>query len=55
MVDVGALDFLDSTGVAVLVRLAGRFSFLEIRGANPTIRRLIEVLGLTEHLHLAGD
>ncbi len=52
VVDVGELDFMDSSGVAVLLRLANRFGPIEVLNPSSPIRRIIETLGLAERLRL---
>ncbi len=54
VLDLTELRFLDSSGVAVLIRLANNFRPLRIRGAAPPVRRVIEVLGLADRLGLDG-
>ncbi|MGY1737256.1 STAS domain-containing protein [Geodermatophilus sp. SYSU D00684] len=53
-IDLGALTFLDSTGVAVLVRLANHFAPVEVVRATPAVRRVVQVLGLGARLGLDG-
>jgi anti-sigma B factor antagonist len=48
VLDLGGLTFLDSSGVAVLVRIANHFGQVRTRAATPPVRRVIEVLGLAE-------
>jgi anti-anti-sigma factor len=52
IVDVRDLEFLDSSGVAVLVRCAQRVGRVELRHPTQIIRRTVESMGLTEILHL---
>jgi anti-sigma B factor antagonist len=52
VLDLGELQFMDSSGVAVLIRLANHFRQLETRGARPAVRRVIEVLGLSVRVGL---
>jgi anti-sigma B factor antagonist len=52
VLELGELSFLDSSGVAVLIRIANRFPQLETRNATPPVRRVIEVLGLAGRLGL---
>jgi anti-anti-sigma factor len=53
--DLSALEFMDSSGLAVLLRLTNRFGPLRVFGASPLIRRVIEVTGLTGILQLDGE
>ncbi|MGZ4677638.1 MAG: STAS domain-containing protein [Acidimicrobiia bacterium] len=48
--DLGELRFMDSSGLAVLLRLAGGVEAVAIRNASGAIVRIIEVTGLTETL-----
>jgi len=50
--DLAELDFLDSSGVSVLVRLANHFGSVRTRSASEPVRRVIEVLGLADRLGL---
>jgi anti-sigma B factor antagonist len=53
--DLTDLAFMDSSGLAVLVRLANQFGPLRVSGARPLLRRVIEVTGLTGILLLDGE
>jgi anti-anti-sigma factor len=53
-VDVGELQFLDSTGVAVLIRIANHFESVQVVRAAPVVRRVVHALGLEDHLGLDG-
>ncbi|GAB3350407.1 STAS domain-containing protein [Modestobacter lapidis] len=48
------LTFLDSSGVAVLVRIANHFQQVRTRSATEPVRRVIEVLGLAGRFGLDG-
>jgi len=50
--DLSQLDFLDSSGVSVLVRLANHFGSVRTRAATEPVRRVIQVLGLADRLGL---
>jgi anti-sigma B factor antagonist len=52
--DMTELTFMDTSGVAVLLRIANHFGPIEVRGANPIIRRTIQALGLSERLRMPG-
>src|SRR6185437_5976338 len=51
--DLSGLTFMDSSGLALLLRMTNQFGPTEVRGAKTIIRRVIEVSGLTEVLKLA--
>jgi anti-sigma B factor antagonist len=46
VLDLGDLTFLDSSGVALLVRIANHCDQVRTRAATEPVRRVIEVLGL---------
>jgi anti-sigma B factor antagonist len=48
--DVSELEFMDSSGIALLVSAARQARQVELRHPTPTVRRLIELTGLTELL-----
>jgi len=52
-IDAAELRFLDSTGLAVLIRLANHFDPVEVVHAAPGVARVIHALGLGSHLGLA--
>jgi anti-anti-sigma factor len=43
---------MDSSGIALLLRLTNHFGPLRVHGAGEMIRRVIEITGLTETLQL---
>ncbi len=53
-VDLADLAFLDSTGVALLIRIANHFGTMQVVHAAPVVRRVVRALGLSDHLGLAG-
>jgi anti-anti-sigma factor len=50
--DMSQLMFMDTSGVAMLLRIANHFGPIEARGASPLIRRTIQALGLSERLRM---
>jgi anti-anti-sigma factor len=50
--DLSDLEFMDSSGIAVLVFAANSIPQIELRSASPIIRRIIEVTGLSNFLKL---
>jgi anti-sigma B factor antagonist len=50
--DLGGLRFMDSAGIAALVRPAGQVDEICIRDPSPIVRRVIEATGLTGVLKL---
>jgi anti-sigma B factor antagonist len=57
VVDLSGLNFTDCAGLSVLIwaykRLAGRGHQLVISGANPIVRRLVNLADLDTYLHLS--
>lgn len=53
-IDAAELEFLDSSGVAVLIRLANHFTRVDVVHVAPSVRRVLEVLGLGARLGLDG-
>ena len=54
-IDAAELTFTDSSGVGVLLRLANHFAPLETVHAAPVVRRVLQVLGLGDHLGLREE
>ena len=54
LLDLADVEFLDSSGVALLIRIANHFGQVRSRAAAPPVRRVIEVLGLADRLGLDG-
>lgn len=52
--DLAGLDFLDSSGVALLLRLANRFTPVRTSHVTEPVRRVLGALGLTDHLGVDG-
>ncbi len=52
VVDLEGVDFMDSSGLAMLLGLVNRFGPLQVRRASPIIRRVITGTGLTEQLRV---
>lgn len=53
--DLSDLEFMDSSGIALLLRISNQFGQVQMRGANPLIRRVVEVTGLTAIFHLDDE
>ena len=54
VVDLSALAFMDSSGVAMLLRAAEKAGPLTIRDPSPIVRQLIAASGLAEVLRIEG-
>jgi anti-sigma B factor antagonist len=52
--DLGDLEFMDSSGLAMLLAVAERISVVELRSARPLIRRVIELTGLSDTFVIAS-
>jgi anti-anti-sigma factor len=52
VVDLSELDFMDSSGIAVLIYAVNSIKAIELRNASPIIRRIIEATGLSNVLRL---
>jgi anti-sigma B factor antagonist len=50
--DLAELEFLDSSGVALLVRIANHFDRVRTARATEPVRRVLEVLALADRLGL---
>ena len=50
--DLSDLRFMDSAGIAVLVRASTQVETVQIRDPSPGVKRLIEITGLTGVLPL---
>ena len=50
VVDLAEVTFMDSSGIALLLRIAGRVPRTELRNPSPMVRRVLEMTGLTEML-----
>ena len=52
VLDMGAVDFIDSSGVTVLLQSAKLVRAFQIRRPSTAVRRIIEMTGLSEMLPL---
>jgi len=52
VVDLGALEFMDSSGIAMLLRVAARSGTVEIRNPSDVVLRIIECTGLADVLRI---
>lgn len=56
VVDMSGVDFVDSSGLRVLIeanqRVADASGRLVLRAPSPSVIRLIEITGLADHLHV---
>jgi anti-sigma B factor antagonist len=54
VLELGELQFLDSSGVTLLVRIANHFGQVRTSSATAPVQRVLEVLGLAGRLGLDG-
>lgn len=50
--DLGGLDFMDSSGIALLLHVAAKSGSVHLREPSTLVRRILEVSGLSEILHI---
>jgi len=51
--DLSGVTFMDSSGIAMLLRAARRVPSIEVRDPSPIVQMIIRATGLTEVLHAA--
>jgi anti-anti-sigma factor len=54
VVDLDRLEFMDSAGIAMLLRTAARVEAVEIRNPSDVILRIMECTGLTGIFRITG-
>jgi len=52
--DLSGLDFLDSSGIALLLFAATKTGSVQLRSPSEIVRRIIEVTGLADVLHMSS-
>ena len=50
--DLSALEFMDSSGIALLLRVAAKTQTVRLLQPSPLVRRLIEATGLSDVLQI---
>ena len=48
--DLAALDFMDSSGIAFLLRVAAKAGSVHLRSPSALVRRMVQATGLTDVL-----
>jgi anti-sigma B factor antagonist len=48
--DLGALSFMDSSGIALLLQVSAKTGAVRLRDPSPLVRRMIDATGLTDVL-----
>jgi anti-sigma B factor antagonist len=54
VLDLASLSFIDSSGIAVLVRLHNRIGSVQIRNPTPMVGRIVQITGLEQTFGLKG-
>jgi anti-anti-sigma factor len=49
--DLSRVTFMDSSGIAMLIRAANRVAFVEVRDPSPIVQMIIQATGLSDVLH----
>ena len=52
--DLSALEFMDSSGIALLLRVAAKTQTVRLLGPSPRVRRLVEATGLSDVLQIVS-
>ena len=52
VLDMSGVTFMDSSGVAMLLRAAGRVAYIEVREPSPPVLLVLRATGLSEVLHV---
>jgi anti-anti-sigma factor len=50
--DLSALEFMDSSGIALLLRVAAKTQSVHLLQPSPLVRRLVEATGLSDVLQI---
>jgi stage II sporulation protein AA (anti-sigma F factor antagonist) len=54
VIDMSALEFMDSSGIAMLLHAAARVDSISVRKPSTVVRRIIEATGLVATLPIEG-
>ena len=49
--DLSRVTFMDSSGIAMLLRAARQVAFIEVRDPSPVVQMIIRATGLSDVLH----
>jgi anti-anti-sigma factor len=55
ILDASGLDYMDSSGIALLVQVTRMADDVQLRNPSPIVRQLIELTGLSEILHIRDE
>jgi anti-anti-sigma factor len=54
VLDASSLEYMDSSGIALLARMASKAREVQVRNPTPIVRRLIELTGLSQILRIVS-
>jgi anti-sigma B factor antagonist len=54
ILDASSLEYMDSSGIALLARMASKAREVQVRNPTPIVRRLIELTGLSQILRIVS-
>ena len=55
VLDASGLNYMDSSGIALLILLTHKAQEVQVRNPTPIVRQLIEMTGLSEILHVTDE
>jgi anti-anti-sigma factor len=55
ILDASGLEYMDSSGVALMARAARMAQKVQVRNPTPIVRRLLELTGLSEILQITDE
>jgi anti-sigma B factor antagonist len=55
VLDASGLEYMDSSGIALLVWVTRKTQHVQVRNPSPVVRRLIELTGLSEVLQITHE
>ncbi len=55
VLDASGLEYMDSSGIALLVQVAQKARQVQVRNPTPIVRRLLELTGLGEILQVRDE
>jgi stage II sporulation protein AA (anti-sigma F factor antagonist) len=55
ILDASGLNYMDSSGIAMIVMLTHKTREVQVRNPTPIVRQLIQMTGLSEILHISDE
>jgi anti-anti-sigma factor len=55
VLDASSLDYIDSSGIALLILCTHKAQEVRVRNPTPIVRQLIEITGLSTILHIGDE